>query len=77
MLLVNCLIQVPLGIELKSEQKYEDMVAILGSLHKYVPRVPTTEIVEVPGCEEPVEIVKNNFFKVALGELQAICCTHC
>ena len=31
--------QVPLGVVLKSEQKYEDMVDILSHLHQYVPTV--------------------------------------
>ncbi len=65
-------VQVPLRIELKSEQKYEEMVDILGSLHKYVPRVPTTEMVEVAGCEEPVKVTKSNFFNIGLGKLQCL-----
>ena len=29
--------QVPLGVVLKSENKYEDMVHIMDHMHKYVP----------------------------------------
>ncbi len=72
-LLVCCsYVQVPLGIQLKSEQKYE-MVEIRGSLHKYVPRVPTTEMVEVAGCEEPLKVTKSNLFSIGLGKLQCLC----
>ena len=60
-------IQVPLGIELKSEQKVEEMVAILDSLQKYVPKIPRREKIYVPGCVEPVEVGKNGFFKIGFG----------
>ena len=57
----------PLGIELKSEQKTEEMVSILESLQQYVPRVPANEVVEVPGCEQ-ILLTKHNLFKIAFGE---------
>ena len=57
----------PLGIELKSEQKTEEMVAIIETLQHYVPRVPAIEVVEVPGCEQE-QVTKHNFFKICLGE---------
>lgn len=55
----------PLGIELKSEQKYEEMVDILSSLHKYVPTVTTTEKVTLP--EENTEVENDEFFQIPLG----------
>ena len=58
----------PLGIQLKSESKYEEMADIIRSLHKYVPRDPTTEAVDVPGCSAPMVITKSNFFKIGFGE---------
>lgn len=36
-------------MELKSEQKIDDMIDILLSLQKYVPRVPATNDVPSPG----------------------------
>ncbi len=51
--LLQFLAQVPLGSDLKSEQKYEEMVDILSALHKNVPMDPSTEVLEVPGCDAP------------------------
>ena len=59
--------QVPLGIELKSEQKLDEMVAILDSLQKYVPMVPKTKNVTVPGCTSEVKVTKNVFFNICIG----------
>ena len=58
----------PLGIQLRSEQKLEDMVEILSVLHKYVPRVTTTEKVHIPECEETLTLTKNKFFNTMIGE---------
>ncbi len=44
------------------------MVDILSALHKYVPSDPSTEDVEVPGCDVPIELRKSNFFNIGLGE---------
>jgi len=60
--------QVPLGIQLKSEQKHEDMVDIVHGLHKYVPRDPTTETVQVPGSSDLLQMTESNFFKIGVGE---------
>lgn len=56
-----------MGIELKSEQKLEEMVSILDKLHSYVPKIPETEEVLVEGCSEPVELTKHKFFNIGLG----------
>ncbi len=50
------------------------MVDLLRSLHKYVPRNPTTEAVEVPGCNTPLEMTKSNFFKTGFGEFLFVQC---
>ena len=44
--------QVLLGIILKSEQKVEDMIAIM---HQHCPTLSTTEDTDVAGVDEPVE----------------------
>ena len=61
----------PLGIELKSEQKLEDMVDILVSLHKYIPTVTTTKMVTPP--EETSEITCDDFFQIPLGGYTCKC----
>ena len=58
--------QVPLGIILKGEQKYEEMIEVLTHLSKYVPTVTTTETVPVAG-EEPVKVTQDSFHTIALG----------
>lgn len=60
--------QVPLGIQLKSEQKYEDMVEILDDLQKYVPKVVKVEEKSVPGCDVPIRMKKHDFYQIALGD---------
>ncbi len=61
----------PVGIELKSEQKLEDMVDILASLHKYIPTVTTTKTVTLP--EETSEIIWDDFFQILLGGYTCTC----
>ena len=56
----------PLGIELKSEQKYEDMVDIMASLHKYAPTVTTTQKVTLSD-RESTEVTCDEFFPIILG----------
>ena len=45
-------IQIPLGIFLKNENKLDEMADIIDELHKYVPRVRTTQEVETSGPGE-------------------------
>ena len=61
------LIQVPLRIILKSEQKHDEMVQILDHLHQYVPTVTTTRTVDVPG-HSPAHIPLDHFHQLAFGE---------
>ena len=64
----------PLGIELKSEQKYEDMVDILASLHKYVPTVTTIQKATLP--EESTEVICDEFFPITLGMHTIVICAY-
>ena len=58
--------QVPLWIELKSEQNMEDMIDILDKMQKkYVPTVSSVKKVMVQDTE--VEIQKHQFFNITLG----------
>ena len=43
------------------------MVEILDHLQKYVPKVAKTEEVNVPGCDDPIQIKKHDFYQLALG----------
>lgn len=58
--------QVPLGILLKSESSYEEMVDIMESLHEYVPTYTTTSRVTVPGGEE-VTVTNDHFYETIFG----------
>ena len=60
-------LKVPLGIILKCEQKYEEMVDILDSLHQYVPIVTTTEKTVLPGSQDTVDITSDKVHSIALG----------
>lgn len=55
----------PLGIELKSEQKLDEMVQIMASLHKYVPMDTSTQVVTLP--DETTEVTHDEFFPILLG----------
>ena len=45
--MLNChFLQIPLGVLLKTETKYEDMVGIMDHLHQYVPTVTSEYIYE-------------------------------
>ena len=43
--------QVPLGVQLKNESKYEDMVLVMEELHKYVPMNVHVKKVQFEGKE--------------------------
>lgn len=53
---------------LKSENKYEDMVDIMESLHNYVPTLSLTETVQLAGTEdEEVEVDLAEFHYTLMG----------
>lgn len=56
-----------MGILLKSETNYEDMVSILEHLHQYVPTQTKEEDVEVPGLHEPVKVINDQFHPIIFG----------
>ena len=66
------LIQVPLGIYLKGEQKYEEMIEVLDHLHQYVPTVSEEEEVETSDGKAETTF-KDTFYSVGLGKLELIC----
>ena len=59
--------QVPLGILLKSESNYEDMVDIMESLHEYVPTHSTLSKVAVAGENEEVDVMNDKFHQILFG----------
>ena len=58
-------IKVPLGIELKSEQKYEELIHVLRHLQQYVPTKTTTT--EVVHDSEPIQIVTDKFHSLNIS----------
>ena len=69
-MLTNCFTyKVPLGIYLKGEQKYEEMIEVLSHLHQYIPTVTTEDEVTVQVDEEPMKVktVMDTFFSIPIG----------
>lgn len=66
------LLQVPLGIILKSEQKNEDMIEILEELQKYVPTQTHCERVKVTGEESIKEVCVDEFHQLEIGMKQMV-----
>lgn len=60
--------QVPLGVLLKSEQKLEDMVDIMGDLQQYVPTVTTTTEYNLSGSDDPITVTVDDFHPIFLGK---------
>ena len=50
--------QIPLGIQLKDENKTEDMVEIMAELQQYVPMVEVLKDVYVPNIDKTVQVVE-------------------
>ena len=60
------ILQVPLGVSLKSEIKYEDMVCVMDELQEYVPTITTPCMVDVTDTEE-AELIYDDFHKTLAG----------
>ena len=58
------LVQVPLGVLLKNENKADDMVEIMSHLHQYVPATEHTKTVFVPSTGEMVQVKHAVFNKI-------------
>ena len=59
-MLFSLLLQVPLGVLLRNENKIDEMVDILETLQKYVPMKRTTEQFSVAG-EKDVSVQVDHF----------------
>ena len=55
-------------MELKSEQKLDDMIDILLSLQKYVPRLPATTDIPSPGGTTVYEVDNSEVRKILFGK---------
>ena len=67
---LNLFVQVPIGVFLKNENKLDDMSEILDELHKYVPMIRTTQVVEISGPREttrPITIHTDHFNHILIG----------
>ena len=52
-------LQVPLGVLIKNENKYEDMISIMEHNHQYVPTTTTNMEIEFPVLNEKLKMEKN------------------
>ena len=59
--------QVPLGVLLKSENNYDDMIDIMDHLHKYVPSFHTTEDVTFQSTGENAVAHRVHFHPLIFG----------
>lgn len=60
--------KVPLGIFLKGEQSYDEMVEVLDHMHQYIPTVSTVGEVSVTAdSQQRVEVVTDRVHPIALG----------
>ena len=70
-------VQVPLGILLKNESSYEDMVDIMKGLHPYVPTETTQSTQTIPGSDTDIEVVKDTFHIILFGGDQMMVARAC
>ena len=57
-----------MGVSLKNETVYEDMIDIMENLHKYVPAVSEEKFLDVPEVTaEPVTLRTVHFHKILFG----------
>ena len=56
----------PLGVTLKNETKYEEMVCVMDELQGYVPTISTSSTIEVDDDEE-VDVILDDFHYILLG----------
>lgn len=68
------LLQVPLGILLKSETNYEDMVGIMDHLHQYVPTVTKEYVYEDQESGTCNKVSGHHFHYLLMGK--CIICKH-
>ena len=61
--------QAPLGVTLKSETSYEDMVCVMDELHQYVPTISTTLTVDVNDTEQAEVIIDDFHPRLAGGDM--------
>lgn len=59
------LIQIPLGVKLKNEAKYEDMIEIMTDLHYYVPTKTSTFSTTVDDAN--CTVVEESLYPVVFG----------
>ena len=62
-----CIVQVPLGIIPKNENKSDKMVDIMTSLHKYVPIVEYTEELYIASIDDTVHVPQALLHPIILG----------
>lgn len=63
----HTLLQVPLGVLLKNENKGDEMVEIMSHLHQYVPSFEYTRKVFLPSSNETTEVPEAVFHTILFG----------
>ena len=61
-------LQIPLGILLKTETKYEDMVGIMDHLHQYVPTVTSEYFYQDEETGTQNKVSGDNFHYLLIGK---------
>lgn len=59
-------LQVPLGVLIKNENKYEDMISIMEHNHQYVPTTTTNMEIKFPVLSEKLKMEKKKKFHTLL-----------
>lgn len=67
-------VQVPLGVVMKNENRVADMVDILATLHQYIPQVEVETVVTVPGSSVADTVKVQSLHKVIFGGDQLTAC---
>lgn len=57
----------PLGVLVKNENKYEDMISIMEHNHQYVPTTTTNLEIELPAVDEKLKVEKTEFHTILFG----------
>ena len=61
------MVQIPLGVLLKNENKQEDMISILEHLTQYVPYTTKEDLLYDEIANEMVPLVQHEFHKIIVG----------
>ena len=61
------IVQVPLGIIMKNENKTDEMVSILSQMHQYVPKQSERKTIHIPCTGDTEVVVSENLHHLLIG----------